>query len=217
MDRASKQADEAERSKLNRLLTALAFTRLEIMRSQQQAPSRQQIDAMTSLLSHYPMDPSFMDACDEMGLFVIVPTPGWQYWNKDPRFGELVHENTRNIIRRDRNHPSVLMWEPILNETRYPEDFALKALDITREEFPYPGRPVAVADVQSAGVRDNYDVVYDWADNIGKGNWPEDKCVFTREFGEMVDDWYAHNNINRAARPWGERPQLMQAIAPAQH
>ena len=29
--------------------------------------------------------------------------------------------NTREIIRRDRNHPSVLMWEPILNETRYPK------------------------------------------------------------------------------------------------
>ncbi len=183
--------------------------------SQQWRDARRLRDAGMTIIrcAHYPMDPSFMDACDEMGLFVIVPTPGWQYWNKDPRFGELVHENTRNIIRRDRNHPSVLMWEPILNETRYPEDFALKALDITREEFPYPGRPVAVADVQSAGVRDNYDVVYDWADNIGKGNWPEDKCVFTREFGEMVDDWYAHNNINRAARPWGERPQLMQALA----
>ena len=158
--------------------------------------------------AHYPMDPAFMDACDELGLFVIVPTPGWQYWNKDPRFGELVHENTRQIIRRDRNHCSVLMWEPILNETRYPEDFAINALQITKDEFPYPGRPAAVADVQSAGVRDNYDVVYDWADNIGKGNWPDDKCVFTREFGEMVDDWYAHNNINRAARAWGERPTL---------
>ena len=163
--------------------------------------------------AHYPMDPAFMDACDELGLFVIVPTPGWQYWNKDPRFGELVHENTRNIIRRDRNHTCVLMWEPILNETRYPEDFAIKALQITKDEFPYPGRPAAVADVQSAGVRDNYDVVYDWADNIGKGNWPEDKCVFTREFGEMVDDWYAHNNINRAARSWGERPMLMAALS----
>lgn len=163
--------------------------------------------------AHYPMDPSFMDACDELGLFVIVPTPGWQYWNKAPEFGQRVHENTRLIIRRDRNHPSVLMWEPILNETRYPKDFALEALRITREEFPYAGRPVAVADVQSAGVRDNYDVVYDWADNIGKGDWPEDKCVFTREFGEMVDDWYAHNNINRASRSWGERPQLMQAMA----
>ena len=163
--------------------------------------------------AHYPMDPAFMDACDELGLFVIVPTPGWQYWNKDPHFGELVHENTKQIIRRDRNHCSVLMWEPILNETRYPEDFAINALKITKDEFPYPGRPAAVADVQSAGVRDNYDVVYDWADNIGKGNWPDDKCVFTREFGEMVDDWYAHNNINRAARAWGERPMLMAALS----
>ena len=76
-----------------------------------------------------------MDACDELGLFVIVATPGWQYWNKDLQFGELVHRNTREMIRRDRNHPSVLMWEPILNETRYPLDFALKALEITKEEY----------------------------------------------------------------------------------
>ncbi len=163
--------------------------------------------------AHYPMDPSFMDACDELGIFVIVPTPGWQYWNKDPIFGERVHENTRTIIRRDRNHPCVLMWEPILNETRYPEDFALNALKVTKEEFPYPGRPVAVADVQSEGVRDNYDVVYDWSENIGNGTLPEDKCVFTREFGEMVDDWYAHNCLNRAARVWGERPMLLAALS----
>ncbi len=164
--------------------------------------------------AHYPMDPSFMDACDELGLFVIVPTPGWQYWNKETSFGALVHENTQAIIRRDRNHPSVLMWEPILNETRYPEDFALRALEITREEFPYPGRPAAVADVQSAGVADNYDVVYDWSENIGTEALAGVKqCVFTREFGEMVDDWYAHNCLNRAARSWGERPQLMAALS----
>ena len=67
-------------------------------------------------VAHYPQDPSFMDACDELGIFVIVATPGWQYWNKDPEFARLVHENTRMMIRRDRNHASVLMWEPILNE-----------------------------------------------------------------------------------------------------
>ena len=164
--------------------------------------------------AHYPQDPAFMDACDELGLFVIVPTPGWQYWNKDPEWGEMVHQNTRDIIRRDRNHPCVLMWEPILNETRYPEDFALKALQITREEFPYPGRPVAAADLNSAGVKDNYDVLYDWADNVGKGNYDNvDKCIFTREWGEYVDDWYAHNAINRAARGWGEHAMLTAALS----
>ena len=164
--------------------------------------------------AHYPQDPSFMDACDELGLFVIVPTPGWQYWNKDPKWGEMVHLNTRDIIRRDRNHPSVLMWEPILNETRYPVDFALKALQITREEFPWPGRPVAAADLNSEGVKDNYDVLYDWAYNIANGKYDDvDKCIFTREWGEYVDDWYAHNAINRAARGWGEHAQLAAALS----
>ena len=171
--------------------------------------------------AHYPQDPSFMDACDELGLFVIVPTPGWQYWNKDPEWGEMVHQNTRDIIRRDRNHPCVLMWEPILNETRYPEDFALKALQITREEFPYPGRPVAAADLNSAGVKENYDVLYDWADNIPKAqeaqtSYANGKCVFTREWGEYVDDWYAHNAINRAARGWGEHAMLTAALSLAE-
>lgn len=29
--------------------------------------------------AHCPQDPAFMDACDELGLFVIVNTPGWQF------------------------------------------------------------------------------------------------------------------------------------------
>ena len=184
--------------------------------SQQWRDAKRLRDAGMTIIraAHYPQDPSFMDACDELGLFIIVPTPGWQYWNKDPKWGEMVHQNTRDIIRRDRNHPCVLMWEPILNETRYPEDFALKALQITQEEFPYPGRPVAAADLNSAGVKENYDVLYDWADNVGNGKYDDiDKCIFTREWGEYVDDWYAHNNINRAARGWGEHAQLAAALS----
>ena len=162
--------------------------------------------------AHYPQDPSFMDACDELGLFVIVATPGWQYWNKEPAWAEKVHQNTRSIIRRDRNHPCVLMWEPILNETRFPEDFALQALQITKDEYPYPYRPVAAADVHSAGIAQNYDVVYGWPGDDQKADKPR-QCIFTREFGELVDDWYAHNNINRASRSWGERPMLVQALS----
>jgi len=172
--------------------------------------------------AHYPQDPSFMDACDELGLFIIVATPGWQYWNKEPGWDKKVHENTRAIIRRDRNHPSVLMWEPILNETRYPEQFALEALQITKDEYPYPYRPVAAADMHSAGVAENYDVLYGWPGDdykIAEGTllmpngYRPKQPIFTREFGELVDDWYAHNNLNRASRSWGERPMLTQALS----
>ena len=172
--------------------------------------------------AHYPQDPSFMDACDELGLFIIVATPGWQYWNKEPGWDKKVHENTRAIIRRDRNHPSVLMWEPILNETRYPEQFALEALQITKDEYPYPYRPVAAADMHSAGVAENYDVLYGWPGDDYKiadgtlqmpNGYRPKQPIFTREFGELVDDWYAHNNLNRASRSWGERPMLTQALS----
>ena len=182
--------------------------------SQQWRDAKRLRDAGFTIIrtAHYPQDPSFMDACDELGLFIIVATPGWQYWNKDAGWDEKVHENTRNIIRRDRNHPCVLMWEPILNETRYPEVFALKALQITKDEYPYPYRPVAAADVHSAGVAENYDVVYGWPGDDFKADKPK-QCIFTREFGELVDDWYAHNNLNRASRSWGERPMLIQAMS----
>lgn len=190
-----------------------AYVGNAVPNSQQWRDAKRLRDAGCRIIrvAHYPQDPAFMDACDELGMFVIVATPGWQYWNKDPKFAELVHENTRNIIRRDRNHTCVLMWEPILNETRYPLEFALEALKITRDEFPYPGAPVAAADVHSAGVKENYDVVYGWPADGGKG--VAEQCIFTREFGENVDDWYAHNNNNRASRSWGERPLLVQALS----
>lgn len=156
-------------------------------------------------VAHYPQDPSFMDACDQLGIFVIVATPGWQFWNKDPQFAELVYDNIRNMIRRDRNHPCVLMWEPILNETRFPLEFSLKTLEITHTEQPLSS---AVADAHSAGVADNYDVVYGWPKDVGQYN----QCIFTREFGENVDDWYAHNTNNRASRSWGEGPLLIQSL-----
>lgn len=182
--------------------------------SQQWRDARKLRDAGCRVIrtAHYPQDPAFMDACDELGMFIIVATPGWQYWNKAPEFGERVQQNTRDIIRRDRNHPSVLMWEPILNETRFPLDFSLEALKITQEEFPYPGAPVAAADLHSAGVAENYGVVYGWPADEGKA----EQCIFTREFGENVDDWYAHNNNNRASRSWGEGPQLVQALSLAE-
>ena len=84
--------------------------------------------------AHYPQDPAFMDACDRLGLFVIVATPGWQFWGSGP-FADRVYDDIRQMVRRDRNHPSVMMWEPILNETHYPADFAKKARDLN-----VPGR-----------------------------------------------------------------------------
>lgn len=204
-----------------------AYVGNAVPNSQQRRDVQRLKDAGFNIIrtAHYPQDPAFMDACDELGIFIIVATPGWQFWNKrEPSFAEKVHENTRLIIRRDRNHPCVLMWEPILNETRYPADFAAKALQITRDEYPYPYRPLAAADLHSDGVLESYDVVYAWPGDdeaeaaAGETRRYEARAIelrkpmLTREYGEYVDDWYAHNNLNRASRSWGEGPQLTQAL-----
>jgi beta-galactosidase len=83
---------------------------------------------------HYPQDKAFMDACDELGILCVIPTPGWQIHPQSVKFDLLSYENTRRLIRYNRNHPSAALWEPILNETDYPEYFARKQLEIVREE-----------------------------------------------------------------------------------
>lgn len=162
--------------------------------------------------AHYPQDPSFMDACDALGMFVIVPTPGWQFWNSDPSFAELVYSDIRNMVRRDRNHPSVIMWEPILNETDYPADFAQNTYNTVHAEYPYPGCFCA-ADYGSKGVKDLYDVIYGRPmRNPITGQVTEiPQSTFTREWGDFVDNWEAHNSLSRASRSWGEVPMLIQA------
>ncbi len=61
--------------------------------------------------AYYPQDKSVLEACDELGVLAIEPIPGWQFFNNDEQFSEYTFQNIRDMIRRDRNHPSVIMWE----------------------------------------------------------------------------------------------------------
>lgn len=155
--------------------------------------------------THYVIDPAFMDACDELGVFALVEVPGWQFWNDEPVFGERLYSDIRNMIRLHRNHASLFFWEPILNETHYPEEFARKALNICGEEYPYP-YSVAACDDGAAG--DHY---YSLLLRPIESKLRADKTYFIREWGDNVDDWNAQNSDSRAARGWGEIPMLLQA------
>jgi beta-galactosidase len=74
--------------------------------------------------SHYPQSPYFLDACDELGLMVWEEPPGWRYMG-DSAFQALVLQNVHDMIIRDRNRPSVIVWGTRLNETNnYPGLYA---------------------------------------------------------------------------------------------
>lgn len=160
---------------------------------------------MKVIRTHYVIDPAFMDACDELGLFALVEVPGWQFWNKEPLFGERVYSDIRNMIRIHRNHASLFFWEPVLNETHYPDEFAKKALEICEEEYPYP-YSTAACDHGASG-----DQYYSLLLRPIESELRAGKTYFIREWGDNVDDWNAQNSDSRVARGWGEIPMLLQA------
>ncbi len=87
-------------------------------------------------LSHYPQHPAFLDACDELGILVQAPIPGWQRFHDTEAFVSNAYRDARQLIRRDRNHPCVIMWEVNLNETAAPSWFTRECHRIAHCEYP---------------------------------------------------------------------------------
>lgn len=89
-------------------------------------------------MSHNPQAPVLYDICDEMGFLVMdeafdeweFPKRKWlEGWNRGKPgydgssdfFEEWMERDVADMVRRDRNHPSVIMWS-IGNEVDYPND-----------------------------------------------------------------------------------------------
>ncbi len=59
-------------------------------------------------MSHYPPDKEFLDACDELGLYVLDELAGWQ---KPPYGTEVGKKLVKEMLTRDVCHPSILLWD----------------------------------------------------------------------------------------------------------
>ncbi|MFI5096568.1 MAG: glycoside hydrolase family 2 protein [Candidatus Acidiferrales bacterium] len=88
--------------------------------------------------SHYPQSRHFLDACDEMGLLVLEEIPGWQHIG-DEAWKLISIDNVGRMIRRDWNHPSIVLWGVRINESLDDHDFYVRTnaaahqLDPTRQ------------------------------------------------------------------------------------
>ena len=88
--------------------------------------------------SHYPQSRHFLDACDEIGLLVLEEIPGWQHIG-DEAWKQVAIDNVGRMIRRDWNHPAIVLWGVRINESRDDHDFYTRtnalahSLDTTRQ------------------------------------------------------------------------------------
>jgi len=122
--------------------------------------------------SHYPKDPAFADACDQLGLLFwsennfwggFGGAGGWPYNGAYPStsadfdaFDANVLASLTDMIRIHRNHPSIIAWsmgnEDFFNGGPADRVVALlkKSVMLTHQLDPAPtGRPAAIGGAQS--------------------------------------------------------------------
>ncbi len=93
--------------------------------------------------SHYPQSPHFLDCCDEIGLLVFEEIPGWQHIG-DQGWQDIAVRNVAEMIERDWNHPSIILWGVRINESPDNHDFYTRTNAVARALDPSR---------QTAGVR----------------------------------------------------------------
>ena len=122
-----------------------------------------------------------------------APIPGWQFYSPTNSFVRQTFQDIRDLVRRDRNHPCVLFWEPNLNET-HGDHFAQwqrAAHEIAHAEFPGP---------ECFTFGDGYPV---------KEGWSWDVKGFAREYGDF--GFGGNESTSRHLRGEGEQAMLQQA------
>ena len=77
---------------------------------------RRELNCTMVRCSHYPQSEAFFDACDELGLLAWEEAAGWGYLG-DSAWLALAARDIGQMIVRDRNHPSIVIWGARLNET----------------------------------------------------------------------------------------------------
>ena len=107
--------------------------------------------------SHYPREPRFYELADSLGFYVIDEVP-FGYGDKnlsDSTFYPVLQQRAQATIRRDKNHPSVLVWS--LGNENPLTDICVKLGNYVKSELD-SGRPICYPMIGSYFRKFSYDL-----------------------------------------------------------
>lgn len=155
---------------------------LDVWRQRLGALKAQGVNAIRT--AHNVPSPEFLDLTDEMGLLVMDEF--FDQWNvaKTPEdyhlfFSDWHKRDTVDMVRRDRNHPSIIMWSAgnEIHDTAYPVQAkaALKSImDILHAQDP--SRPVTMGLFRPNVTKDYENGFADMLDVVGQ-NYRENELI----------------------------------------
>lgn len=106
--------------------------------------------------SHYPREPRFYELADSLGFYIIDEVP-FGYGDKnlsDTTFYPVLQQRAQATIRRDKNHPSVLIWS--LGNENPLTDICIQLGHYVKSELD-PSRPICYPQIGSYFRKFNYD------------------------------------------------------------
>lgn len=160
--------------------------------------------------SHYPANEYFYDLCDEYGLYVIneadLECHGFEWvenydWiTDDPSWEKAYVDRSIRMVRRDRNHPSIIMWS-MGNESSFGCNFraaaaAIRELDSTRLIHYEGDFEAEVTDVYST-MYTRLKALEKIANSTDKGNKPHIMCEYGHAMGNGPGGLKAYQDLYR--------------------
>ena len=156
--------------------------------------------------SHYPQSHHFIEACDELGLLVFTEIPGWQHIGDEAWMDQAV-ENTREMVKQYRNHPSIVLWGVRINESQDSDEFYRRTNALARELDPSR----ATSGVRYLEKSNLLEDVYGYNDFSHEGRNPgcKPKKAVTPDPKKplLITEHNGHMFPTKAFDPWGKRQE----------
>ncbi len=156
--------------------------------------------------SHYPQSHHFLDECDRLGLLVFTEIPGWQHIGGEAWKNQAV-ENTREMVRQYRNHPSIILWGVRINESRDDDELYKLTNAVARETDP--SRPTSgVRNFEKSSLLEDVYAYNDFSHTGGNpGCKPRKAVLADKKKALIITEHNGHMFPTKAFDSWEKRQE----------